>query len=657
MIITLDFETHYSSEYGLKKLTTEHYVRDPRFQVIGVGVALGSKPSVWMEEADFRVWASRVPWADVDLLAHHAHFDGLVLSHHYGVHPRRWFDTLSMGRVLHGVDVGGSLAALAAHYGIGAKGDEVVKALGKRRHQFTREEWLAYGVYCNNDVELTRTLFQRMLPRIPAAELALIDMTVRMFTRPRFVANRAVLQQALDEERSRKEAVLANIREVTGEGDPRAVLGSAPQFCDLLRRLGVEPPMKPNEKGVLIPALAKTDPGMQALLEAVDPTVRAVAVARLEVKSTIIESRAERMIGIASRGAVPIYLKYSGAHTHRWSGGDKMNPQNFNRGGALRAALEAPPGHVLAVADSGQIEARVVGWVAGEKPLLETFRRNDAIEDGDFYSDIGGQFFGRKLSKKDTPVERQVSKSMVLGLGFGMGWAKFAGELLKGMLGAPPVQFGTREVEQFRVDVQGFASRPYGIDGRTCGDVVAEIIARIPRDELLVHCAVTDHFVRLYRSRNPRIAAMWKSCENVLQVMAQPPRAEPMRFGCLLVDHESITKPSGLVMRYPKLTRRKDGWAYQDGREWKKAYGGLLTENIVQSLARDVVAEQALRIQRAGYHVATTTHDEVVCIVPEAQGEECLRVMLDAMRTPPAWCTDLPLNASGSVAISYGDAK
>lgn len=656
-MISIDFETYYSSEYGLKKLTTEGYVRDPRFQVIGVGVALGDRSSVWMEEADFRAWASRVPWADVDVLAHHAHFDGLVLAHHYGAHPRRWLDTLSMGRLLHGTEVGGSLAALSERYGIGAKGDEVVKALGKRRHQFSREEWLRYGAYCNNDVELTRKLFHLMRRHVPDDEIDLISMTVRMFTDPRFVGNRAVLQRALEEERARKAEVLARIAETTGESDPRSVLGSTPQFCDLLRRLGVDPPMKPNAKGEQIPALAKTDPGMHALLEAVDPTVRAVAEARLEVKSTIVESRAERMLGIASRGAVPIYLKYSGAHTHRWSGGDKMNPQNFNRGGALRAALEAPPGHVLVVSDSGQIEARVVGWVGGEKQLLETFRRNDALEDGDFYSDVGGQFFGKKLSKKDTPVERQVSKSMVLGLGFGMGWAKFSGELLKGMLGAPPVQFGAREVALYQIDVAGFEARPWGRDGQTCGDVVRGIIARIPYADLLVHCAVTEHFVRLYRTRNPRIAALWKSCEDVLQIMAQPPRDVPVRFGCMTVNHEEITKPSGLVMRYPKLTRRKDGWVYQDGREWKKAYGGLLTENIVQSLARDIVAGQALDLHRRGYHVATTTHDEIVCIVPEAHGEECLRVMLEVMRTPPAWCTDLPLNASGSVAVSYGDAK
>jgi DNA polymerase len=200
---------------------------------------------------------------------------------------------------------------------------------------------------------------------------------------------------------------------------------------------------------------------------------------------------------------VPFYLKYSGAHTHRWSGGDKMNPQNFNRGGALRAAILAPPGHKLAVADSGQIEARKVAWVARQESLLQTFRRNDAqtarwqaareprcaellrklgrelteaeeegidrelaaqgIEEGDFYSDAGSQFFRKRLSKRETKRERQIAKALLLGLGFGMGWGKCATELLKGMLGTPPVQFTAAHAAEFGVDVAAFEDRHHGM--------------------------------------------------------------------------------------------------------------------------------------------------------------------------------------------------
>lgn len=722
VLITLDFETFWSTEYQLRKLTTEAYVRDPRFQVIGVGVKVGDRPAVWMEEHDFRAWAARIPWGRVAVLEHHAHFDDFVLAHHYKHRPAFVYDTLSMARAIHGQLRGNDLGALAEKYGVGTKGKELLKTQGKRREHFTEAEWLEFGGYGTNDVELTRSIFDRMRVGFPVPELHLIDMTVRMFSEPVFRADQDVLGKALSAEREKKRVVLTRVAKAEGVAVPegatveqaleaaRATLSSSDKFAALLRTVGVEPPMKPgkvtrtNPDPGLTWAFAKTDPGMQALIEHQDGEVRALAEARLQVKSTIVETRVERFIGIGHRGAVPFYLKYCGAHTHRWSGGDKMNPQNFNRGGVLRDAVLAPPGHVLVVVDSGQIEARVVAWVAGEAAALDTFRRNDAkterfrharaervqalareptkdeekaiakdlasvgIEEGDFYSDEGSRYFGKRVSKKDTPIERQVSKNMVLGLGFNMGWGKFSGELLKGMLGAPPVQFRAADAKKFNVDVAAFERKPFGriSDGVTCGDKVRDLIsfgARLPYAELLPHCAVTAYFVSLYRAANSCIAASWNSMGEVLRIMEEPggdPHAVRATFTPLKVIRHALVKPNGLVLHYPGLRRRGSEYVYQGGkggRETVKVYGGLLTENVVQSLARDIVAEQALRIRAAGYHVATTTHDEVACVVPEAQGEECLRVMLATMKTAPAWCADLPLNADGGTARSYGDAK
>jgi DNA polymerase len=357
--------------------------------------------------------------------------------------------------------------------------------------------------------------------------------------------------------------------------------------------------------------------------------------------------------------AGPIIAHNCGTHTHRWSGGDKLNPQNFNRGGALREALLAPPGHVLVVADSGQIEARVVAWLAGDENLLDAFRRNDTLgEAGDFYSDVGSQFFKKKLSKKETPIERQLAKNMVLALGFGMGCIKFAGDLLKGMLGSKPVQFTRADAERYGVDVDAFANRPRGRDGETNADEVRRMISRVPFGDLLVHVAVADYFVRLYRESNPKIPALWKRMESVIRAMDLP---EPnYRAGCLHVRRHQLTKPSGLTLHYPGLRETAAGWVYQggkSGREATKIYGGLLTENVVQSLARDIVAEQMLWIRAEGYRIATCSHDEIMCVVPEAEGERCLAYMLGRMRIAPEWCQGLPLNASGSTAVRYGDAK
>ena len=660
VLVTLDFETFFSKDYTLRTLTTEAYIRDPRFEVLGVGVKVGNAPSVWLEEEDFRDWASRVDWSRVSLLAHHAHFDGFILSHHYGVRPRFWLCTLSMARALHGTARAG-LEYLAPKYGVGAKGKELDNAKGKRRGDFTPEEFEALGGYCNNDVELTRAILDKMARGFPVEELWLIDTTIRAFTEPVFVADLAVLSKALTEEREKKARFLER------SGATAEVLGSSDKFAALLRELGEEPPTKPSPKKKnpdgspqMIPAFSKSDPGMQALLEHPDDGIRFLAEARLSVKSTIIETRTERLIGIAKRGPVPFYLRYCGAHTHRWSGGDKMNPQNFNRGGALRAAILAPPGHSLVVADSGQIEARVVAWLARQMELLETFRRNDAI-DGDFYSDEGSRYFGRKLSKKETPVERQVAKSMVLGLGFQMGWTKFAGELLKGMLGAPPVRFTLEDAKRYGVDVHAFAPANGDEWQRGRRRAVETMISRTPFPERLIHSAVTYHFVQLYRRTNRKIADLWDRMKGALARM-EPDQGPEVRgkYGPLVFKRHAIVKPGGLTLHYPGLKTSGSGFSYlggKSGREHARIYGGLLTENVVQSLARDIVAEQALWIRAAGYRIGTTTHDEIVCVVPDSRAEECLSLMLQRMKTPPSWCADLPLNASGGIAKSYGDAK
>ncbi len=670
VLATLDFESYFSADFNLRKCTTEGYVRDPRFEVIGVGVKWGKAPSVWLEEWEFRAWANLVDWKRVAVNAHHTHFDGLILSHHYGIKPGFLFCTMSMARALHGVS-GVSLEKLGPQYGLGEKGQELAGTKGKHRRDFTQAEWWRFGDYCNQDVNLAAGLLRKMGQGFPKEELWVIDSTIRMFTEPRFEGDQAVLRKALLEERAKKAALLKRVAETAGAGggteaeiaeQARSVLSSSDKFAALLKSMGEEPPTKLNPKGEEIWAFAKTDPGMQDLLDHPRPEIQMLAEARQSVKSTITETRADRIIGVSERGPIPFYLKYCGAHTHRWSGGDKMNPQNFNRGGALRDAILAPAGHVLAVADSAQIEARVLAWLAGDQELLETFRRND-LTGGDFYSDRGSAFFLKKISKKETPIERQLSKNMILGLGFGMGWSKFAGELLKGMLGSDPVQFTMTEARKFGVDVYGFEARKAGFTGETCGDQVREMRTRIEYPALLIHCAVADHFVRLYRTSSGPIVRLWRAMEEILKVMETPGGSAGevrMTFGCLQVIRHGIIKPSGLVMHYPGLRKGKGGYSYlggKSGKEHTKVYGGLLTENCVQSIARDIVAEQALWIRALGWWLGTTTHDEVVSIPEEARGEECLSDMKTRMKIPPAWCSDMPLNVSGGFGKSYGAVK
>lgn len=692
VICTIDFEGFWDSEFTLKKLTNEQYVRDPRFEVTGVAVKWGATPAVWLEEWEFRQWAERTDWSRVAVNAHQAQFDGFILAEHYGVFPAFWYCTLSMARAFFGTNEAKDLDTVGEHLGLGRKiGGALEATKGKRRRDFTQAEWLKFGEYAKQDAELCHAALYKMGKGFPQQEFWSIDSTVRMTTEPVFRGDQELLQRAATKERVRKTAALTKIAAAAGvanAADPLAAaakaLRSRKVFPELLRSYGIEPGTKVSKAtGEQTFAFAKDDPFMQSLLEHDNEEVVALAEAKLAVSSTIIGTRSERMLGIAQRGTIPIYLKYCGAHTGRDSGGDQINPQNFNRGGDLRDALVLP----CAVADSGQIEARKVCWLAGEEKTLQIFRDNDAeydrgvaiakaegidVDDSeqmeafwkrypggepDFYSKLGTtMFFLRPISKSETPIERQLSKNMALGLGFNMGWARFGSESLKGMMGSKPVQFKQAEATKFGVDVGAFAARRW-VDA-TCADAVREIartITRLTYGELLIHFAVADYFVGVYRRANPAIVRLWRTADDMIRLMAQAPDERPVfdLKGVKVVRHALIL-PSGRRLRYPGLRRGQDGWSYRgDHGKWTHVYGGLLTENMVQAMARDIVFEQGLRCRAAGIKLATRTHDELVA--SDAPG--VLEFMKATMRIPPAWCPDIPLYASGGRGPTYGSAK
>ena len=134
-LITIDFETFYSKEFSLSKMTTEEYVRSDDFEVIGVAIKVNDGATEWASgtHEQIKKWLHTFDWANSMALAHNTMFDGAILSWLFDVHPRVWADTLCMGRAIHGVEVGGSLKALIERFELDQKGTEVLNALGKRR--------------------------------------------------------------------------------------------------------------------------------------------------------------------------------------------------------------------------------------------------------------------------------------------------------------------------------------------------------------------------------------------------------------------------------------------------------------------------------------------------------------------------------------------
>jgi DNA polymerase III epsilon subunit-like protein len=321
-LITLDWETYYDQQYSLSKLTTEEYIRDDRFEVIGLCAKHNDGPVEWFsgDHDEVAYYLAQFDWANSGMLSHNTMFDAAIQSWRFGIKPKVLFDTLSMSRALHGVNARHSLKAVAERYGVGEKGNEAQNALGKRRADFSRAELARYGEYCKTDAQLCYDIFNIMLSRgFPKAELKLIDLTLRMFTDPVLELDIDLLEGHLISTKRAKEKLLTDAG-VTDKKD----LMSNNKFADMLRGFGVEPPMKVSPTtGKETYAFAKTDEDFKALEEHEDERVQTIVAARLGNKSTIEETRTERFIGIAKRGKFPVPLRYYAAHTGRWGGSDK----------------------------------------------------------------------------------------------------------------------------------------------------------------------------------------------------------------------------------------------------------------------------------------------------------------------------------------------
>jgi DNA polymerase len=616
-LVTLDFETYYDVGFSLSGLTTEEYIKDERFQVIGVSIKLDQSEAKWYTGDQVKEALDNIDWKNSALLCHNTQFDGAILSFRYNIIPGLYLDTLCMARAIHGVDVGGSLAFLVEKYNLGRKGTEVIDAKGKRLEDFTSQDLAQYGEYCKNDTELTHKLFQILAPDFPENEVKLIDLTLRMYTEPVLEVDDALLQDRLDDIQAEKSQLLQGLMkrlECDTEECVRAKLASNKQFAELLIELGITPPTKispTTDKETY--ALAKGDTGFLELTEHEDPFIQELCRVRLGTKSTIEESRIERFIGIGARnkGKLPIPLKYYGAHTGRWAGSDKVNFQNLpardKKKKALKNAVIAPEDYQVINCDSSQIEARVLVWLAGQDDVVEWYK-----EGRDVYSEFASKVYGRPITKKDT-TERAVGKTCILGLGYGTGWSKLQ-QTLKIATGL-------------------------NLDESEC-----------------------QRLVKVYREVNDKVIQLWKTCDEALRDMSAWPNGKQPYYldarNALLVTPKGIRLPNGLYIYYPGLTwdisESKSKYIYKSRRGMISIWGGSVVENVIQALARIIVGEQMLEINKK-YRPVLTVHDAVVCVVPETEVGEALSFITTTMSSPPLWATGLPVACEAHHGASYGD--
>ena len=606
-LLTIDCETYYDRSFSLSKMTTEEYIRSDLFETIGVAVKQNAGTTYWCtgDDKEIKEFLARFDWSGSYVLGHNMRFDAAILSWRYDIHPLGLFDTMGMGQILHGLTQSVSLKNLSEFYGIGEKGTEVLDALGKHRVDFTSTEMGAYARYCINDVELTHKLFMKMKDKFTAPEMRLIDLTIRMFTEPKLEINKGLLLRHLHNVKDKKEKLLASAAVAKED------LMSNPKFAELLIQIGVTPPMKISATtGKETYAFAKTDEGFKALLEHEDPQVQILAAARIGNKSTLEETRTEQFINIANRGKLPVPLKYAGAVvSHRWSGVDGINLQNLPRTSELRRAIEAPKGYKIVASDLSNIELRLAYWFAKSHSKIQQ------IKDGiDLYKQSASEITGIPYNEVDKDL-RFIFKVVNLSGIYGVGAAKMHSILKQG-----------------------------GVD-KDLQEVT--------------------NIVYAYRKANPELVQAWNDAGKMLDAV-RANQYYAMGNGSIIESYhgEGMVKPNGMLLGLPNLrklkTDRGESWAYDKvmGRTVIPEYihPAKTFQRCIQSLARDIIAEQMIQVAKV-YDVVMTVHDELVMLCHEDDVDECVEYVKKCMTTAPEWCKDLPLGCEVGVGDNYMDAK
>jgi len=697
----LDFETYWSEDFTLSKMTAESYIRDPRFEVIGVAFAYpGEQPQWHSGDLDYmRSVLHALPWDDIFVVGHNmSMFDSLILTEVIGVRPAAYGCTLQLARCLNGSktpdgkNISNALGALAKMYGLPIeKGDEVIHARNKRRMDFTPAELAAYGHYCVKDTLLAGMLWDRLMPKFPKSELFLASTVTKMWAEPRLVLDGPLLAAMGIEIAERKAALLGQVADMLGVGatmdqaermfHTQKLLRSDAKFAELLQSYDVDVPMKRSPKkrdaegrAMEVFAFAKTDEAMTNLLEydecedeTFNEAVQSLAAARLGTKSTMAESRVARLHGISIRGPLTVPLEYGKTLTDRLAGGGKLNMQNLNQ---TKPITKRTPNGSLIMTPGGW--SRLFKRAPDMSQVMDTERRVWATQDC------------HVVGLRDTILAPPGYKLVVADL------SNIELRMCHYLCGERETMDALRRGEDLYCN---FASRFFGREvtkadkkERQHGKVAmlqlqfqsgAEAFRRAAR--MMAGVRLTEMeaqaTVDIYRATYPKIKQAWYTGQKAIPNCAAGGGFYLDQRGLCFVEHNAIRRPNGMRLQYHNLRQEEllgfDGlpetsWVYDDKetRKMTKTYGGKFgVQGPTQALSRDVIVEHQNRIERAltGADrlegVTLCVHDEVVSCVREDHAEWALAMSLEIMHQAPKWCADLPLAAEGDIGQRYSEAK
>ena len=646
--IHLDLETRATVD--LKKSGVHFYAVHPETSVWCAAYAVDDGP--------IRVWLPGQPCPEEivtnvtgggTVIAHNAQFEQLlwkgVLGPRHGwpePHPRQWRCTMAMALAMSlPAALGDAAAAVGLAHDKDMHGRRLMLQMCKPRSiaaDGTVTWWddaarLSRLIeYCKQDVEVERALAKRLLPLRPQEqELWWLDPEI----------NRRGVCVDIDTVHAAQKVVDAVLLRLNRE--MRDVTGGAVQACSNAGQLTAWLRLR----GLPADSVAKA--ALPEFLE--DPELPADVRRAIELRQEAARSSTAKLTAMTSvageDGRARGLFQYHAASTGRW-GGRLIQVQNLPRGelkpaevqealglimagdvdlidmlygppmgvlaSCLRGLIQAAPGHELLTADFAAIEARVVAWLAGEERVLEVFRG-----DGKIYEHAAAGIYNVPMEQV-TKDQRFIGKVSSLGLGFGGGVGAF-----KAM------------------------ARNYGVE---IADAKAEEIKNA------------------WRAANPRIVRFWRDLEDAAIEAVRNPGARVSagkyivfrvagRFlWCRLPSSRTLCYP------YPKIVEKAVPWGGTQPtlafkgvnsltKKWEEqnTYSGKICENLTQAVARDLLAEAMLRVEKAGYPVVMSCHDELVSEVPRGSG--CTKEFIRIMCTVPDWAGGLPIAAEGYRAERY----
>ncbi len=674
-ILVIDFESYYDTDYTLSKMSTVEYVTSPKFEFTGVGFEILNHPKAagpkfisgpnveWAIERLQRTFGKHLH--NCILVAKNCKFDMLILAEKFGIYPAYPLDIEDLSRT-YDSRMSQKLKDLATYFKLSKPKGDTKQFKGLHYGEMSEEVRTNLAEYGRTDIEDETALLKILLPYVsnPGFELALARHTLNMYLKPVFNLDYTLAGETIQAMDKELEATMQLV------GYTKDEISGTLSFTEImlaaLSRLSPKEilPVKAGKPTInmvallgkpgVIPALAKTDEGFKQLINHKDAKIRNLMKAKVAIKSwpnwiKRVNSMAAQCKASGDKLRIP--LKYYGGHTGRWSGTEKINVQNLGgrgRGTALhpligqvRNLLIAPDGYKLVIADSAQIEARLLAWLAGQDDLIKGFANGE-----DIYSVFASTLFGEKVWKptdeekktsdgKIAAIRRGFGKDAILGCGYGMG----------------TLTFFTRCRESDSL-------RPLFDSGEYDWDFI-------------------DGLIKTYRKTYSKIPAFWRSIEKAFRFVCRYPQ-EAMWYSTEFQKSDglslmrckgdaisymlkfwksgstvNIQLPSGRVLYYHHAKVSVKGDISYHRKPSYATWGGSLVENIIQSIARDLLGYWILECEKWRMPVILHCHDEIVSYSETGNADVDLESAILIMSKGPTWAEGLPLAAEGCVSDCY----